>query len=46
MEIEAIRELMKAHGADTARVAEILKIDRSTLYRKLRRYGLRGGRGR
>ena len=40
MEKDAIRRLMKEHAGDTARVAAVLKIDRSTLYRKLARYGL------
>ncbi len=40
MEAEAIRRLMKEHSNDTARVAAVLKIDRSTLYRKLKRYGI------
>ena len=40
MEVDAIRSLMKQHEGDTAKVAAILAIDRSTLYRKLKRYGL------
>ena len=40
MEVDAIRRLMKEHAGDTARVAAVLKIDRSTLYRKLQRYGI------
>jgi len=40
MEAEAIRRFMKECSGDTARVAGILKIDRSTLYRKLKRYGI------
>ncbi|HXX94263.1 MAG TPA: sigma-54 dependent transcriptional regulator [Planctomycetota bacterium] len=40
METDAIRSLMKEHGRDTAKVASILGIDRSTLYRKLKRYGI------
>jgi DNA-binding NtrC family response regulator len=38
MEVDAIRRLLREHGADTARVAEVLGIDRSTLYRKIKRY--------
>jgi len=41
MEIEAIRRLLREHRGDTARVSGILGIHRSTLYRKLRRYGIR-----
>jgi DNA-binding NtrC family response regulator len=40
MEIAAIRRLLAECEGDTARVARILKIDRSTLYRKIKRYGL------
>jgi DNA-binding NtrC family response regulator len=40
METDAIRALMKEHLSDTAKVAMILGIDRSTLYRKLKRYGI------
>jgi two-component system response regulator HydG len=40
MEVEAIDRLMKEHGGDTAAVAAVLGIDRSTLYRKIKRYGL------
>jgi DNA-binding NtrC family response regulator len=40
METDAIRALMKEHRSDTAKVALILGIDRSTLYRKLKRYGI------
>jgi DNA-binding NtrC family response regulator len=38
MEVAAIRRLLEDHGGDTARVADVLGIDRSTLYRKLKRY--------
>jgi transcriptional regulator of acetoin/glycerol metabolism len=38
MEIAAIRRLLDEHGGDTSRVAEVLGFDRSTLYRKLKRY--------
>ncbi len=38
MEVAAIRRLLDEHSADTARVAEVLGIDRSTLYRKIKRY--------
>ena len=38
MEVDAIRRLMRQYGSDTARIAGILKIDRSTLYRKIKRY--------
>lgn len=40
MEISAIRRLLAEYEGDTARVARTLKIDRSTLYRKIKRYGL------
>ena len=40
MEVAAIRRLLEEHGGDTARVAEILRIDRSTLYRKIKRHRL------
>ncbi len=40
IEIESIERLLREHRGDTARVAEILGIDRSTLYRKVKRYGL------
>jgi DNA-binding NtrC family response regulator len=40
MEVAAIRRLLEEHGGDTARVAEVLGFDRSTLYRKLKRYGI------
>jgi two-component system response regulator HydG len=38
MEVDAIRRLLDDHSGDTARVAEVLGIDRSTLYRKIKRY--------
>jgi DNA-binding NtrC family response regulator len=38
MEVAAIQRLLDDHGGDTARVAEVLGIDRSTLYRKIKRY--------
>jgi transcriptional regulator with PAS, ATPase and Fis domain len=38
MEIAAIRRRLDEHGGDTSRVAEVLGFDRSTLYRKLKRY--------
>jgi len=38
MEVAAIRRLLDDHQGDTARVAEVLGIDRSTLYRKIKRY--------
>jgi len=38
MEVAAIRRLLDDHEGDTARVAEVLGIDRSTLYRKIKRY--------
>ena len=38
MEIAAIRRLLDEHGGDTSKVAEVLGFDRSTLYRKLKRY--------
>jgi DNA-binding NtrC family response regulator len=40
MEIEAIGRLLRDCDGDTARVAKILEIDRSTLYRKIKRYRL------
>ena len=41
MEIGSIRRLLGEHAGDTARVASVLKIDRSTLYRKIKRYRIR-----
>jgi two-component system response regulator HydG len=38
MEVAAIRRLLDDHDGDTSRVADVLGIDRSTLYRKLKRY--------
>jgi DNA-binding NtrC family response regulator len=38
MEVSAIRRLLEDHDGDTARVADVLGIDRSTLYRKIKRY--------
>jgi DNA-binding NtrC family response regulator len=38
MEISAIRRLLEEHHGDTSKVAEVLGFDRSTLYRKLKRY--------
>jgi DNA-binding NtrC family response regulator len=48
MEVRAIRKLLDDHRGDTAQVAAILGIDRSTLYRKMKRYAikLRTGRAR
>jgi DNA-binding NtrC family response regulator len=40
LEIEAIRRVLDEEGGDTARASETLGIDRSTLYRKLKRYGI------
>jgi len=40
MERAAIRRLLEEHEGDTAKVAEVLGFDRSTLYRKLKRYGI------
>ena len=40
MEMEAIRNTLEETDGDTAVAAEILGIDRSTLYRKLKRYGM------
>jgi transcriptional regulator of acetoin/glycerol metabolism len=40
MEIDAIRRLLKEHRGDTAKVSSILGIDRSTLYRKIKRYNI------
>jgi two-component system response regulator HydG len=41
MEVRAIRKLLDDHRGDTARVAAILGIDRSTLYRKMKRYAIK-----
>ena len=38
MEVAAIRRLLDDHSGDTAKVAQVLGIDRSTLYRKIKRY--------
>jgi DNA-binding NtrC family response regulator len=38
MEIEAIRRLLQEHDGDTSKVALVLGFDRSTLYRKIKRY--------
>ena len=38
MEVAAIRRLLDEHSGDTARVSQVLGIDRSTLYRKMKRY--------
>jgi two-component system response regulator HydG len=38
MEVAAIQRLLDDHEGDTARVADVLGIDRSTLYRKIKRY--------
>ncbi len=40
MEIDAIKLVLGECGGDTGKAAAILGIDRSTLYRKLKRYGL------
>lgn len=40
MESEVITRLLADHGGDTDAVSRILKIDRSTLYRKIKRYGI------
>jgi DNA-binding NtrC family response regulator len=44
MEIDAIRRLLREHAGDTAAVAGVLGIDRSTLYRKMKRHGIPKGR--
>lgn len=41
IEKQAILETLRRVQGDKARAAKILRIDRSTLYRKLRRYGFR-----
>ncbi|HEX7896433.1 MAG TPA: sigma-54 dependent transcriptional regulator [Planctomycetota bacterium] len=41
MEREALEKLLRQYEGDTARAAQILGIDRSTLYRKVKRWGLR-----
>jgi DNA-binding NtrC family response regulator len=38
LEVDEIRRLLDQHGGDTGAVASVLGIDRSTLYRKLKRY--------
>jgi two-component system response regulator HydG len=40
MESQVIHTLLSEHRGDTEAVARILKIDRSTLYRKIKRYGI------
>ena len=40
LEVEAIDRLLREYRGDTAAVAKILGINRSTLYRKIRRFGL------
>jgi DNA-binding NtrC family response regulator len=40
MEREAVESLLREHEGDTARAADLLGIDRSTLYRKVKRWGL------
>jgi DNA-binding NtrC family response regulator len=38
-ELQQIREALRAAGGNRTKAAQILGIDRSTLYRKLKRYG-------
>ncbi len=38
MESEVIEKLLAEHRGDTEIVSKLLKIDRSTLYRKIKRY--------
>jgi DNA-binding NtrC family response regulator len=40
LERDAIARLLVQHGGDTLQVAAILRIDRSTLYRKVKRFGI------
>ena len=40
MEEETLRALLADHRGDTAKVAAVLGIDRSTVYRKARRFGI------
>jgi transcriptional regulator of acetoin/glycerol metabolism len=42
LERRHILRAMKVLGGNKARVAELLGIDRSTLYRRLERYGIPG----
>jgi DNA-binding NtrC family response regulator len=41
MEREALEKLLRQYAGDTARAAQVLGIDRSTLYRKVKRWGLK-----
>jgi two-component system response regulator HydG len=41
MERDALEKLLRQYAGDTARAADILGIDRSTLYRKVKRWGIK-----
>ena len=45
MERDAVEKLLRQYAGDTARAAQVLGIDRSTLYRKVKRWGIRIRKG-